>query len=133
MTGRAGGIHSAQEILTAAVAHDARVDRRRSPRPVQPHTRPIVLLPCGTDAAYLRHYRHGETPCDACKAAHAQVSYQRRRRTGQVKPYNLYVPANVVPLVIEAARASGLTTADWCRDVLVRAAIHIVREKGQTA
>jgi len=25
------------------------------------------LKPCGTSAAYRRHLRHGETPCDACR------------------------------------------------------------------
>lgn len=30
------------------------------------------LKPCGTSAAYRRHLRHGETPCDACTAAEAE-------------------------------------------------------------
>jgi len=28
-----------------------------------------AFRPCGTLAAYKRHYRHGETPCRACKQA----------------------------------------------------------------
>lgn len=28
------------------------------------------LLPCGTNAAYTRHLKHGEAPCAPCKAAH---------------------------------------------------------------
>jgi hypothetical protein len=32
---------------------------------------PRELLPCGTVAAYQRHKRRGETPCEACKQAHA--------------------------------------------------------------
>ena len=28
-----------------------------------------MTKPCGTIAAYQRHYMHGETPCDPCKAA----------------------------------------------------------------
>lgn len=28
---------------------------------------------CGSDAGYTRHRRAGETPCDACRAAHAQA------------------------------------------------------------
>ncbi len=27
------------------------------------------LKPCGTHAAYRRHLRRGETPCDACRQA----------------------------------------------------------------
>jgi hypothetical protein len=33
------------------------------------------LAPCGTQAAYRRHQRHGETPCEACHAA------KKRHRT----------------------------------------------------
>lgn len=29
------------------------------------------LRPCGTEAAYQRHLRHGEEPCEACDRAHA--------------------------------------------------------------
>lgn len=45
------------------------------------------LRPCGTVAAYVRHLRHGEEPCDDCRKANndAQNSnprakaYQRAR------------------------------------------------------
>ena len=30
-----------------------------------------ILQPCGTYAAYRRHLRHKETPCDACRDANA--------------------------------------------------------------
>lgn len=36
-----------------------------------------VLKPCGTVAAYYRHTRHGETPCDACRDA--LRAYRRER------------------------------------------------------
>lgn len=42
-----------------------------------------VTAPCGTVAAYKRHQRHGEPPCEACRAAWSE--YQRelyRRRKG---------------------------------------------------
>lgn len=35
------------------------------------------LQPCGTIAAYVRHYRNGEAPCEACHAA--RVAYDRSR------------------------------------------------------
>ena len=37
-----------------------------------------VPKPCGTDAAYVRHLKHNETPCDDCKAAHAEWARARR-------------------------------------------------------
>ena len=47
---------------------------------------PIVGRPriakCGTDTAYGRHRRDGETPCDKCRKAHAkyQADYRKRRK-----------------------------------------------------
>ena len=38
---------------------------------------PFELKPCGTDAAYRRHRRHGEKPCDTCREAHNA----RKRKT----------------------------------------------------
>lgn len=35
---------------------------------------PRDLKPCGTDAAYRRHLKHGEEACEACKAAHAAAA-----------------------------------------------------------
>lgn len=32
------------------------------------------LKPCGTSAAYRRHLRRDETPCEACTAAEAERS-----------------------------------------------------------
>lgn len=34
---------------------------------------------CGTDSGYYRHRRERETPCDACKAAHAAAFASRSR------------------------------------------------------
>lgn len=33
--------------------------------------------PCGTPAAWRRHYLHGEPPCDACRAAYVQDQIDR--------------------------------------------------------
>lgn len=33
---------------------------------------------CGTDAGYTAHRRQGETPCDACRCAHAQAQSRRK-------------------------------------------------------
>ncbi len=51
-------------------------DRRRGGPPVE-------LRPCGTYAAYRRHERHGEPPCEACKRAEAarqRAMYHARKK-----------------------------------------------------
>lgn len=37
------------------------------------------LKPCGTEAAYKRHKRNGEAPCDACARAHRDGQRGRDR------------------------------------------------------
>ena len=37
-----------------------------------------ALKPCGTDAAYARHLRHGEQACDPCLEANRVASLARR-------------------------------------------------------
>jgi DNA-binding CsgD family transcriptional regulator len=39
---------------------------------------------CGKRAAYLRHLRHGDPPCDACKAANAAHAVDQR--AGRLTP-----------------------------------------------
>lgn len=41
-----------------------------------------VLKPCGTPAAYRRHLRNDEDPCDACRAA---VRTQKREGTSKAR------------------------------------------------
>ena len=38
------------------------------------------MKPCGTRAAYLRHQRNGETPCDECRAANNEYAARLMRR-----------------------------------------------------
>lgn len=40
--------------------------------------RPKPLAPCGTTAAWRRHRRRGEAPCDACRAANSARTKARR-------------------------------------------------------
>jgi len=40
------------------------------------------LQPCGTPAAYQRHVRRGEQPCDACREANRTYWRQWADRTG---------------------------------------------------
>lgn len=41
------------------------------------------LRPHGTPAAYRRHYRRGERPCEACRRAEALRHADRGDRTGE--------------------------------------------------
>jgi hypothetical protein len=47
------------------------------------------LKPCGTNAAYQRHRRNGEYPCDACLKAHsgnvAKAKARKKKRNGPDK------------------------------------------------
>ena len=38
------------------------------------------LKECGTYAAYVRHQRHGQTPCRACTQANTRYHADKRRR-----------------------------------------------------
>ena len=49
------------------------------------------LRPCGTWAAYMRHVRAGEDPCEACREAARSKSRQEwHRRSLKVKPCGTY-------------------------------------------
>ncbi len=41
------------------------------------------LKPCGTEAAYRRHLRAGETPCLACRRANREADDRRKRAARQ--------------------------------------------------
>jgi hypothetical protein len=49
-----------------------------------PDRQPAILRPCGTEAAYRRHLRHGEVPCDKDVAAvrDARAARVRAARAG---------------------------------------------------
>lgn len=39
-----------------------------------------ILRPCGTRAAYVRHQRHGEQPCQPCIRALSEHNHKNRTR-----------------------------------------------------
>lgn len=43
------------------------------------------LKPCGTEAAYRRHLRHGESPCGPCRRAAAKSKQRRRGAERQLR------------------------------------------------
>ena len=50
---------------------------------------PRNLKPCGTVAAYMRHKRHGETPCDDCRRAAVRHESERKRSLRKRVPFKL--------------------------------------------
>lgn len=64
------------------------------------------LAPCGTDAAYRRHLRREETPCEPCRRANAE----RRRRTGPQEPAGCGTRAGY-----RRHRDSGEAACEACR------------------
>lgn len=50
---------------------------------------PRPLKPCGTRAAYQRHRRNGEKPCDACRQAESRAERERTRRLRKRVPFKL--------------------------------------------
>lgn len=52
------------------------------------------VAPCGTVAAFWRHYRRKETPCDPCREAHREWGRRAdRRRKGQPEDLPKYARA----------------------------------------
>lgn len=51
---------------------------RNAYRRAQHIAKPQNLAPCGTRAAYVRHQRAGERPCDDCRAANVQRQREDR-------------------------------------------------------
>lgn len=57
-------------------------ERSRRYRDRKRGTPPRTPAPCGTTAAYARHLRHGEQPCQACREANAakhRELYRKRK------------------------------------------------------
>lgn len=65
--------------LVKLLALRDRIDREIRHLRETPHRRRRGIPACGTDSAYSRHRRLGETPCDDCKAAHAARERIRQR------------------------------------------------------
>jgi hypothetical protein len=48
-----------------------------------------VVKPCGTPAAYRRHKRHGERPCESCAQAERRRNQDRMRARRRHEPGRL--------------------------------------------
>ena len=70
-----------------------------------------ATAPCGTEAAYRRHQRHGETPCEECKRAAAQ---RRAERRGVKKPAKADQPMReLMEQLIDAVRRDPAGKIDY--------------------
>ncbi|HEY3683436.1 MAG TPA: hypothetical protein VGL93_10375 [Streptosporangiaceae bacterium] len=65
--------------------------------------------PCGTTAAYDRHRRHGETPCDACRTAYVTNRRERRQAARTAPPAGIEAEHEIDEIAVERA-AHGDTT-----------------------
>ena len=66
-----GGVVTCEKCRTAHRNFN-RVEWKKLPK------RERILAPCGTPAAYNRHHKNGEKPCQACKNAHAREKRERK-------------------------------------------------------
>ena len=55
-----------------------------------PGSRWADVRPHGTLAAYRRHYRHGEQPCEDCRQANARASADRGREQANARRREQY-------------------------------------------
>lgn len=65
---------------------DAQLDQLIADLGLKP---PRELKPCGTPAAYRRHIKRGETPCEPCRKANADAKRggaTAAKRTGHRRP-----------------------------------------------
>jgi transposase len=63
---------SIRTVYRILADHQVPLKKKRSRRKRKPREKkPIVLQPCGTNAAYQRHRKKGEYPCTPCLEAHA--------------------------------------------------------------
>lgn len=59
------------------------------------------VQPCGTMAAWHRHYRAGETPCEVCKKAKAESDRKRDYRKASHKTAPLPKPSKEMDALLE--------------------------------
>lgn len=74
---------------------EAAPDRKRTPGP---NPAPFDPAKCGERRGYKQHYRHGQEPCDACRAANS--AYLAARRAAELaahprepRTFGVYDPA----------------------------------------
>jgi hypothetical protein len=95
------------------------------------------LKPCGTTAAYQRHYINGETPCDPCRAAKAVDKHTQYWKAKGGEPF-----ANTSPRIIidhlETFGRMSIQELVWLiqrrhdiKDETIRRAVHRMLDDGR--
>lgn len=91
----------------AAHAHKVKMLKRKKNRQKYGRSTKRKLQPCGTEAAYRRHERNGEEPCQACKDGREKRKAKRKQK-------------RLLPCGTDAAyerhRQNGEETCQPCRD-----------------
>ena len=86
---------------------------------------PKAPSPHGTEAAYKRHLRHQEEPCEECRAAHRNIQKKKRRKENPL----VAVRDDFLPIVGE----SRLDSLKRQRDLLDAALSTAVEEDVKSA
>lgn len=90
------------------------------------------MKPCGTRAAYMRHWRNGEEACDPCKDAAAGGAPKRPRQSKtsnvETRKYDEVIAAN--PPVITWVKRGAVLVAASVDDPHTD---HKFRDKGDAA
>lgn len=74
------------------------------------------LAPCGTCAAYKRHTRNGETPCEPCTAANRESSNRYRRQKAADRPQLQPDPTLIARRWQDNAACKDDDPDDWTPD-----------------
>lgn len=82
----------------------------------------MTRQPCGTPAAYLRHTRHGEPPCDPCR--HAWNTYYRARRAAKKSAKSL---DSLTPSVYHEGMTNTTTTTATIHDAIYELRMRALR------
>ncbi len=91
-----------------------------------------AYMPCGTNAAFSRHYAHGEKPCDQCKFArriYRQGMYRAAVLRGDIPLFN--TAARIIIDHLETFNPMSIQELTWLiqrrhdiKDETVRRAVH---------
>lgn len=87
------------------------------------------LSPCGTYAAYARHMRNGETPCEPCKRANtlrsAQIEERKRALKAAAEVAFVEVKGGRVTIVASVEDARLIAAAVLDRAINLEASRHV--------
>jgi hypothetical protein len=98
--------------------------RQETPRRGEP-VPPRELAPCGTIAAYERHRKNGDDPCEPCRAARRHYERNNRAPYASRQPYGRTVDGTIVAALVDGQRV-------WCRPIERQLAVEWLMNAGWT-